>query len=57
MRIGTFNDYRGILGSIEFNDGKHYGKLLNITDLVNYQADSLIDLKISEINLGPSICE
>lgn len=45
MIIGTFNAYRGIVGSIEFNDGKHYGKLLNITDLVNYQADSLVDLE------------
>lgn len=47
MRIGQFVEYRGYIGSIEYDleDELHYGKLLNIDDLVNYHADNIIDLE------------
>lgn len=45
MRIGTFKQYKGFVGSIEITDGKHHGILLNINDFVNYTADSLEQLE------------
>ena len=38
MRIGQFTEYRGYIGSIEYDpeDKIHYGQLLNIDDSVNY---------------------
>ena len=46
MLIGKFVEYKGFVGSIEFDAASktHYGKLLNIKDLVNYQADTIVDL-------------
>ena len=47
MKIGRFKEYKGYVGSIEYSveDSIHYGKLLNIKDLVNYEADNIIDLE------------
>lgn len=47
MRIGQFVEYKGYIGSIEYDpeDKVHYGTLLNIRDLVNYHADNIIDLE------------
>lgn len=46
MEIGQFKEYGGHIGSIEYDpeDKTYYGKLLNIRDLVDYYADSLIAL-------------
>lgn len=46
MRIGTFKEYKGYIGSIEFSaeDSCHRGKLLDIKDLVDYSADSIEEL-------------
>lgn len=47
MRIGQFVEYKGYIGSIEYDpkDNIHYGKLLDIDDLVNYHANNIIDLE------------
>lgn len=47
MRIGQFVEYKGYIGSIDFDaeNNTYYGKLLNIKDLVNYHADNIIDLE------------
>ena len=47
MRIRHFVEYKGYIGSIEYDpeDKLHYGSLLNIDDLVNYQANNVIDLE------------
>ena len=47
MMIGKFLQYRGYVGSIEYSseDNLHHGKLLNIDDLVTYEADNVIDLE------------
>lgn len=47
MRIGQFVEYKGCIGSIEYEpeDKLHYGSLLNIDDFVNYHADNIIDLE------------
>lgn len=47
MRIGQFLEYKGFVGSIEFNakDKIYYGELLNIKDLVSYHAENIIDLE------------
>lgn len=47
MRIGQFVEYKGYIGSIEYDseDNLYYGELLNIDDSVNYHADSIIDLE------------
>ena len=44
MRIGTFIEYRGYTGSIEYDDGVHHGRILNIVNFANYTADSLVKL-------------
>ena len=46
MRIGTFSDYKNFLGSIEYNEesNMYHGYLINVNDLVNYQAYTLDDL-------------
>lgn len=47
MRIGTFTEYKGYTGSIEFSveDGKYYGKLLNIDNtLANYSENTIEEL-------------
>ena len=46
MLIGRFMEYKGFVGSIEFDaiNKIYHGKLLNIEDLVNYQADNIINL-------------
>ena len=47
LLIGEFKEYKVYTGSIEYsmNDQVYFGKLLNIKDLVNYEADNIIDLE------------
>lgn len=47
MKIGQFTEYRGYVGSIEYEpeDNIYYGKLLDIDDLVNYHANNIIYLE------------
>ena len=47
MIIGYLDEYRGYIGSIEYEpeDRLHYGLLLNINDFVSYHADNIIDLE------------
>ena len=44
MIIGTFIEYKGYKGTIEYDDKKHHGKLIGINGLVNYTANSLEEL-------------
>lgn len=46
MKIGQFVEYKGYVGSIEYDseDKLYYGSLL-IEDFVNYHAYNLIDLE------------
>jgi len=46
MLIGFFLEYKGYQSSIEYDpdDNLHYGCLQNIKDLVNYHANSIVDL-------------
>lgn len=46
MRIGTFSDYKGYLGTIQYDkeNNMYHGVLINTHDLVNYQAYTLDDL-------------
>lgn len=46
MRIGQFIEYKGYVGSIEYDpeDKIYYGELLNIDDFVNYQGDDVLEL-------------
>lgn len=46
MRIGQFIEYKGYVGTIEydFEDKLYYGSLL-VDDFINYHADNLIDLE------------
>lgn len=46
MRIGTFVEYKGYTGSIEYSpeDKIHYGSLLYIKDFINYEANTVEDL-------------
>lgn len=46
MLIGKFLEYKGFVGSIEFDavNKIYHGKLLDIEDLVSYQAYNIIDL-------------
>lgn len=46
MKIGTFTEYKGYIGSIEFSveDNQHHGSVQNISDLVNYGADTIEEL-------------
>ena len=46
MRIGTFSDYKGYLGTIKYNaeSNMYHGTLINTHDLINYQAYTLDDL-------------
>jgi predicted HicB family RNase H-like nuclease len=46
MKIGKFYEYKGYTGSIEFSsdDQCYFGRLLNINDLVHYEADTVEDL-------------
>ena len=47
MRIGQFMEYKGYIGSIEYDleDKLHYGSLLNTDDFVNYHGDNIIELE------------
>lgn len=42
----TFSDYKGYVGTIEFDDEDniHYGKLINIKDFVNYHGNTVEEL-------------
>ena len=46
MVIGLFAEYKGYVGSIEYDmvDGIHYGSLQNIKDLISYHAKSVEEL-------------
>ena len=46
MRVGQFAPYKGFVGSIEFDpeDGIYFGKILEISDFVNYQGNNIIEL-------------
>ena len=46
MKIGKFYEYRGYTGSIEFSsdDQCYFGRLLNINDLVHYEANTVEEL-------------
>lgn len=46
MRIGQFIEYKGYVGSIEYDpeDKIYYGELLNIDDFVNYQGNDVLEL-------------
>lgn len=46
MRIGRFIEYKGYVGSIEYDpeDKIYYGKLLNIDDFVNYHGSDGVEL-------------
>lgn len=48
MRIGKFVEYKGYVGTIEYDleDKLHYGKLIDIEDFVNYHGDDVFDLEI-----------
>lgn len=47
MRIGQFVEYKGCVGTIEYDpeDELYYGKLLDIDDFVNYHGDDIFDLE------------
>lgn len=46
MRIGQFIEYKGYVGSIEYDthDKIHYGSLLNIKDSISYHAKTVEEL-------------
>lgn len=46
MRIGTFNEYKGFIGTIEYSaeDRTHHGSIKNIRDYVNYEANNIEEL-------------
>ena len=46
MRIGQFVEYKGYVGSIEYDphDKIHYGSLLNIEDCIGYHAKTFEEL-------------
>ena len=46
MNIGKFVEYKGYIGSIEYDtrDKIHYGSLFNIEDSVSYHANNIVDL-------------
>lgn len=46
MRIGTFVEYNGYTGSIEYSpeDGIYHGCLIDIKDFVNYEANAVENL-------------
>ena len=48
MKIGNFKEYKGYIGRIEFSadDQCYFGRILNINDLVFYEADSVEDLEV-----------
>lgn len=47
MKIGKFNKYRDYIGSIEYSsdDDVLFGRLLNIGDLVYYEAEKVEELE------------
>ena len=47
MRVGQFVKYKGYVGSIDFcpEDKRYYGKILDIDDFVNYQAENTVVLR------------
>lgn len=46
MRLGTFVEYKGFVGTIEYSseDKIHYGSIENTKDFVNYEANSIEEL-------------
>lgn len=47
MKLGQFVEYKGYIGSIEYepDDKLHYGSILNTKDFINYHANNIIDLE------------
>lgn len=47
MKLGEFNEYRGIKGTIEFSkeNNLHFGKLIIPDEHVSYEATSLVELE------------
>ena len=47
MKIGTFLEYKGYVGSIEYSkeDKLYYGSLLGIEDFVNYHCNTVLGLR------------
>ena len=47
MYIGNFEEYRGYIGSINYDpeDNVYYGKLLNIMDVISYQGNDITELE------------
>lgn len=45
MLLGNFIEYKGFVGSIEYDedDDIYYGTLINIEDLVNYHGRTLLE--------------
>lgn len=46
MRIGTFEPYKGIVGTIELEDDTPRGKLIIENAFVSYTASSLDELEV-----------
>lgn len=46
MRIGTFSEYKGYIGTIEYdpNSKSHYGRLCNTEDLITYYSKTIEEL-------------
>lgn len=46
MRIGTFSEYKGVIGTIEYSaeDRIYHGSIENIRDYVNYEANNIEEL-------------
>ena len=47
MYIGNFEEYRGYIGSINYDpeDNVYYGKLLNMMHVITYQGNDIADLE------------
>lgn len=44
IKIGTFVEYKGHVGTIEYGDDIYHGKLIGINGLVNYKSKSIDSL-------------
>lgn len=59
MLIGYFTEYKGYKGSIKYDyeNGVYYGSLIDIKDLVTYQADNVVELFTEYCNAVDSYIE
>ena len=46
MKIGTFSDYKGYIGTIQYDEenNTYHGVLINTHDLIDYKAYTIDDL-------------